>query len=297
MSQNALDSYDVSEATKNRQLALVAALTFGALLVLLAIAVYFTTYATPSFDPRNPAAQMAAAKRIQKVGTVELTIAPATGGAPKTGEEAYKSICVSCHGAGVAGAPKFGDAGAWAPRIAQGADMLFKHALEGFTGAAGTMPPRGGSTMTDDEIKRAVVYMANNSGGKLPEPAAAAAGGAASAPAAGASAPASAAAPASGAAPAAAAAPAATAVADNAAGEKLFNSTCQACHAAGVAGAPKLGDRADWGPRIAQGEALLFKHAIEGFAGAKGVMPPKGAAAASDDEVKAAVRYMVAKAQ
>ena len=64
-----------------------------------------------------------------------------------------------------------------------------------------------------------------------------------------------------------------------------------------MAGAPKLDDKVDWAPRIAQGEATLFKHAIEGFTGKKGVMPPKGGSTASDDEVKAAVRYMVSVAK
>ena len=293
MSQNALDTYDVSEATKNRQLAIVAALTFGALFALLAVAVYFSTYATPSFNAKSPAAQMAAAQRIQKVGSIELQAAPAGGGAPKTGEEAYKAACAACHDAGVTGAPKFGDAGEWAPRISQGVDTLFKHAIEGFTGAKGIMPPKGGTTFSDDEVKRAVVFMANKGGANFPEPkaadgAAGAASGAASAPAAATS----------GAAPAAAGtAVAAAAPAAGGAGEALYKSTCQACHGAGVAGAPKLDDKADWAPRIAQGEATLFKHAIEGFTGKKGVMPPKGGSAASDDDVKAAVQYMVAQAK
>ncbi|MBL8375474.1 c-type cytochrome, partial [Accumulibacter sp.] len=84
----------------------------------------------------------------------------------------------------------------------------------------------------------------------------------------------------------------------NAAGESVFKKTCAMCHAAGVAGAPKPGDKADWGPRIAQGNATLYKHAIEGFTGAKGMMPPRGGGASlSDDDVKAAVDYMVAKSQ
>ena len=82
---------------------------------------------------------------------------------------------------------------------------------------------------------------------------------------------------------------------DAAAGEALYKSTCSACHAAGVAGAPKFGDKADWGPRIAQGDAVLFKHALEGFQGQKGVMPPKGGSTASDDEVKSAVKYMTSQ--
>ncbi|MGN6825999.1 c-type cytochrome [Paucibacter sp. M5-1] len=103
-------------------------------------------------------------------------------------------------------------------------------------------------------------------------------------------------------APSAAAAPAVTAapapVADNALGKSIYGKTCAMCHAAGVAGAPKPGDKADWGPRIAQGQAVLDKHALEGFTGAKGMMPARGGAAAlSDDEVKAAVQFMVAQSQ
>ena len=68
------------------------------------------------------------------------------------------------------------------------------------------------------------------------------------------------------------------------------------CHAANVAGAPKPGDKADWGPRIAQGNDTLYKHAIEGFTGAKGMMPPRGGGSTlTDDELKAAVDYMVAQ--
>lgn len=83
-------------------------------------------------------------------------------------------------------------------------------------------------------------------------------------------------------------------VAENVLGKSVFNKTCSLCHAAGVAGAPKPGDTADWGPRIAQGNDLLYKHAMEGFTGAKGMMPARGGnAALTDDEVKAAVDYMV----
>ena len=86
---------------------------------------------------------------------------------------------------------------------------------------------------------------------------------------------------------------AAAPVADNPAGKSVYGKTCALCHAAGVAGAPKPGDKADWGPRIAQGKEVLYKHAIEGFTGAKGMMPARGAGASlTDDEVKAAVDYM-----
>lgn len=109
-----------------------------------------------------------------------------------------------------------------------------------------------------------------------------------------------------GAAPEAAAPPAAdaaTAVADaNAApatpvaavdGAAVYTKACITCHGTGLAGAPKLGDAADWGPRAAQGEALLFEHATKGFTGKKGVMPPKGGfMTLTDDEIRAAIGYM-----
>lgn len=95
-----------------------------------------------------------------------------------------------------------------------------------------------------------------------------------------------------------AAAPAATAAADGGKGAEVFKKTCVMCHQTGVAGAPKIGDKADWGPRIAQGKEVLYKHAIEGFTGQKGAMPAKGTnPALTDDEIKATVDYMVSKAE
>lgn len=88
-----------------------------------------------------------------------------------------------------------------------------------------------------------------------------------------------------------AAAPAANAEA----GKSVYNKTCAMCHAAGVAGAPKPGDKADWGARLAQGKDTLYKHAIEGFNGSKGAMPARGGnSKLTDDEVKGAVDHMVA---
>jgi cytochrome c5 len=95
-------------------------------------------------------------------------------------------------------------------------------------------------------------------------------------------------------APAAPAAPAEPAASEQ--GKSIYNKTCALCHGVGAAGAPKPGDKADWEPRIAQGTDVLYKHALDGFTGAKGVMPARGGAAAlKDDEVKAAVDYMVAQ--
>lgn len=81
-------------------------------------------------------------------------------------------------------------------------------------------------------------------------------------------------------------------------GEDVFRKACRACHEMGIAGAPKLGDAADWGPRIAQGTDVLYRHSLQGFTGKKGIMPAKGGfTTLSDDEVTAAVDYMVSRAQ
>ena len=81
-------------------------------------------------------------------------------------------------------------------------------------------------------------------------------------------------------------------------GTEMFEQTCSVCHGQGIAGAPKAGDKAAWGPRIAKGKALLYEHALKGFQGSAGVMPPKGGRMdAPDDLVKQAVDHMVQMAQ
>jgi len=101
---------------------------------------------------------------------------------PKTGQQVFEAQCTTCHTAGLLGAPKFGDAAAWAPRIAKGYDALVQSALHG----KGNMPAQGGGDFSDYEVGRAVAYMADKGGAKFddpkaPAPAASAASGAASA--------------------------------------------------------------------------------------------------------------------
>ena len=79
-----------------------------------------------------------------------------------------------------------------------------------------------------------------------------------------------------------------------AAGKKVFDTTCGLCHGAGTGGAPRPADKANWAPRIAQGSEALYQHALQGFEGAAGYMPPRGGTALSDADVKAGVDYMVA---
>lgn len=89
-------------------------------------------------------------------GVAAVAAAPAAGGAPRSGEAVYNASCAGCHGTGAAGAPKHGDKGAWAPRLAKGKPTLYKHALTGFN----AMPPKGMCmTCSDDEIKAAVDYV------------------------------------------------------------------------------------------------------------------------------------------
>ena len=83
---------------------------------------------------------------------------------PADGAALYDAACHTCHGPGLAGAPKIGDGAAWGPRIAQGTATLYKHAIEGFTGQHGVMPPKGGRTdLPDDLIKQGVDYMVGKS--------------------------------------------------------------------------------------------------------------------------------------
>ena len=104
--------------------------------------------------------------------------------------------------------------------------------------------------------------------------------------------------PAPAAAPVPVIAPAPAPVAENTVGKSVYGKVCAMCHAVSAGGAPKPGDKADWGPRIAQGNDMLYKHAIEGFNGAKGQMPARGAnATLTDDEVKAGVNYMADQAR
>lgn len=83
-----------------------------------------------------------------------------------TGPQVYNEACIACHGSGIGGAPALSNAEAWAPRIDKGLDTLAQHAIEGFTGEAGYMPPKGGRLdLSDQEVRDAVEYMVSEAGG------------------------------------------------------------------------------------------------------------------------------------
>jgi len=96
--------------------------------------------------------------------TVETPAEPAPVATAMSGPQVYNSACLACHGTGIGGAPILGDAAQWSERIAQGADLLKEHAVQGFTGSAGYMPPKGGRLdLSDAEIEAAVDYMVGES--------------------------------------------------------------------------------------------------------------------------------------
>lgn len=90
----------------------------------------------------------------------QQTAAAGSAAGPKNGDELFQQVCTACHGAGIGGAPKAGDKSAWGPRIAQGKSTLYQHALAGYQGKAGYMPPKGGRPdLSDDLVKQGVDYM------------------------------------------------------------------------------------------------------------------------------------------
>ncbi len=194
----------------------------------------------------------------------------------KSPKELYDSACLACHNTGVAGAPKLGDAEAWAARAGGGVDALLASAKAG----KGAMPPNGGSAFSEAEMKSVIEMMLAEAG--LMD----------------------------GASTAAAAEPEiqvmpevveepvqAVSIGDDsshdlAAGEAAYKTACFACHDFGVAGAPKLGDKAAWSQRIPLGFDALLNTALKG----KGAMPAKGGATQlSDAEVANIVAFMMEK--
>ena len=285
-----------------KQLVVAVAGFFLVIVLGIILLVTFVTNASTTGAGSNAQSAEAIAARIRPVSDAGFTLRDAnTPRVLLAGGAVYTATCAACHDSGMAGSPKTGDKAAWATRLAQGYDTLVTHAINGIR----AMPAKGGNPDLDDlEVARAVVFMTNQSGASFKEPAAPAPAAApatsAAADAATATAGAAVAAAPAAAAPAAAPAPVASApvagpaVASADTGKKAYDTACFACHGAGIAGAPKFGDKVAWSARIGQGSSVLYDHAIKGFQGKAGVMPPKGGSALPDADVKAAVDYMVA---
>ena len=170
--------------------------------------------------------------------------------AERSGKQVVDSLCISCHGTGSAGAPKIGDQKAWAPLIAKGLTSLSKSAMTG----TGNMPSHGGNLkLTDIEVERAITYMVNRSGGHWTEPVSR------------------------------------TASTPPRSGKQIVEAKCVSCHGTGAGGAPWIGDRCAWTPRVSKGLDTVVASAIHGH----GAMPPRGGMAdLTDVEIRSAVLYM-----
>jgi cytochrome c5 len=160
-----------------KQLIAVIGAAFVVPVIVIIMLTQFVGLETKRAPGSDSLAPEAVARRIQPIGAVDVRDAGDTA-TLRTGEQVFAGQCSGCHAAGALGAPKFGDAAAWGPRIAKGFDALLTSALKG----KNNMPAQGGGDFSDYEVARAVVYMANKGGAKFDEPKAPAAP--ASAPAA-----------------------------------------------------------------------------------------------------------------
>ena len=148
-------------------LGILAAITIG----LIVLAGMISDRTAKRFHDEDPRKVQETLERIAPVARVAVAgqdnsalappaAAPVAAAVDLPGEQVYQQVCTACHGAGIAGAPKTGDKAAWAPRIAQGIDLLHKHSIEGYTGKSGVMPAKDGRIdLSDQSVMNAVDYL------------------------------------------------------------------------------------------------------------------------------------------
>ena len=177
-------------------------------------------------------------------------LAASPAGDARSGKDIVDAHCASCHAKGVKGAPRIGDKQAWAARASRGLTGLTESAIKGVR----EMPPHGGNPgLSNADIERAIIYMVNQSGGQWVEPV-----NVAKAP-------------------------------GERSGQEVVKEQCSQCHETGKGGAPKIGDRAAWIPRLNHGLDTTVRSAINGHGG----MPPRGGKAnLTDKEIRNAIIYM-----
>ncbi|MGI8739408.1 MAG: c-type cytochrome [Gammaproteobacteria bacterium] len=230
------------------------------------IAAYFESLGSAAPGAGKQAQQTASSGSQQ-------TSAKSSGGAQAGGEQTYAQVCSTCHDSGASGAPKLGSKTAWQPRIAQGRQTLYEHAINGI----GAMPAKGGDpSLSEADVQAAVDYMVSEAGGAQQT---ASSGGKAAQESQ----------------PAATGAGIKQAAARGAslANESVYQGMCASCHDSGALGAPKITDKSAWQTRIiAMGAEALYTSAIGGV----GAMPAKGGnPQASEADVKLAVDYIISQ--
>lgn len=270
---------------KKDSTSLILMIAGGAVLALAVIALLVSlgnTVSKNSVDEQAKAdyQQKAMAKVLQPVGTVasvDKSLAPVE----RTGEQVYNAICGSCHASALLGAPKTDSEADWAPRAAMGLDALVTSAING----KGAMPARGGDpSITDKEVRSAVLFMTQGTGIDWDAPAAE------SKDEANSEAPADDANVVSDTSKASATPEKAKPAVNNVSGINTYAANCYVCHDSGAAGSPKLGDAPAWSDRLAKGQGALYDSAINGV----NAMPARGGNPSLDDAaIKAAVDYMI----
>jgi cytochrome c5 len=251
-----VDAHDSHESFIKTPQQLIVVLLLSFLVPIIGILLLVQlVLSRPGADP-NALTPESVAARIQPVARLEIGPPAAAPGA-RSGEAIVQATCAACHQAGVAKAPKLGDKNDWAAPIKQGVNAMVQSVIKG----KGAMPPKAGDpSLTEEEIRRAVVHMANQAGAGLKAPAA----------------------------------PATQKTAAAADGKSVYDKVCVACHQVSVAGSPRLGDKAAWAPRLKTGTDAMVQSVIKG----KGAMPPKaGNPSLSEGEIRAAVEFMVSQSK
>ncbi len=200
--------------------------------------------------PRLPGAAQRGALAAVLALTLGVPLAIAQSGA-RSGREVVEQVCAKCHGTGAMGAPRIGDKAAWQKRASRGLSSLTANALKGIR----NMPAHGGQpSLSDLEIRRAITYMVDQSGGSWIEPIDKATR------------------------------------AKERTGQQIVRAQCSKCHQEGSEGAPRIGHREDWIPRMKEGLDAVVRSAINGH----GAMPARGGMAnLTDAELRSAVVYML----
>jgi len=270
---------------ENKSLSLILFVAGSIVLAITVVALLFnlgSTISKNSVDDQAKADyQLQAMNKmllpIGSVQSVDKSLAPVV----RSGEQVYTAVCAACHATGLLGSPMFGDNASWAPRVASlGLDGLIASAIAG----KGSMPARGGvPTVSDEEIRSAILHMTKDTGLDLENATASSDDSEATTEAPVEEAPVEV---------AAAATPAV--MTSEVMGIQIYSQNCFVCHDTGVLGSPKIGDKDAWADRIAKGVETLYASSINGLAS----MPARGGNPSLDDDaIKAAVDYMISVAK